>query len=474
MKSRFFLSIIFLISFLVSNAQLIWEHTNGHEGASLGQLVNNDKYAFFDDQYFLYRTNDGENWEQISEGNFFPKAVCNDKIIGVQENGGLIKYSGDNGETWSGINKPPGISKVRVLAYCDHGIYTRHFNEFLIFRSKDLGQTWEEISTPFQIVYDIYTFDNRIYISTIDGIWRTDENGENWEELTFSNNDREFVRGIFVVDENIFVGVENKLYYSNDDGQSWQFHSTPFPTYHSVFGELDGVIYSNGGSKELARSFDNGATWEELSAPTFYNENPVFYSAKVNGKLLFANADKGIVTWDDSLNDLKEVNTGLYSGITRELTFDGNEKLWAATNLGVFSYDVNDKEWYRSPLPIPEVYYSNIAADSDGVILTNTPHRSLYISKDTGVTWQVIDDNKVNSFGIEGIKIVGNSIFLVDQYKYGLISHNLGQTWNYSESFTDNIVAHNNRYIMLGSNNTIYASDDEGISWEVLSYLFFN
>ena len=87
-------------------AQLNWQHTYGPEGGSVLYLYQNKEFAFCPDEFYLYRTRDGANWQRLNMPNLWPIATAGAKVVAVQGYGfGItpkprLAVSYDNGDTW--------------------------------------------------------------------------------------------------------------------------------------------------------------------------------------------------------------------------------------------------------------------------------------------------------------------------------------------------------------------------------------
>jgi len=157
MKHNLLLAFLAAGCFFPAAAQFNWEHTGGPNGGSQWSIWSNDDYAFYTDEYFLYRTDDGINWEKFPENSIWPLAMHGSILVGqfYPDNSlaynlpTVLKISYNNGETWSKINKPP-VSVISRIAVCSHGIYIPQGAQHIIHRSQDEGLTWDTMLPPFQ------------------------------------------------------------------------------------------------------------------------------------------------------------------------------------------------------------------------------------------------------------------------------------------------------------------------------------
>lgn len=86
MKIKLFTLCLLFVSFQSNTyCQLNWQSTNGPEGGVFLSIYDDGQYAFTVDEYHVYRTNDGLNWEQLPFGNIWPLATSPTKIAGGQD-----------------------------------------------------------------------------------------------------------------------------------------------------------------------------------------------------------------------------------------------------------------------------------------------------------------------------------------------------------------------------------------------------
>ena len=188
----------------------------------------------------LYKTNDlGENWSTPSELSFDGCSTFN-----IHENGTYFM-----GMTYSGIG--------------------------FIHRSFDNGLIWEAIPLPdYDSNYPVehIEFDNEgnIYLGTINGIYKSLDNGGNWQKVNNGING-EHVSSIFVDDnDNIYIyttypSLADCMYYSIDNAESWT--SLLIPDYYVVdILVRNDIIMIIDGYNNIQVTEDFGNTW------SIYNE----------------------------------------------------------------------------------------------------------------------------------------------------------------------------------------------------------
>ena len=183
----------------------------------------------------LYRTNDlGENWYAPAEISFDGCSAFN-----IHENGTFFM-----GMTYSGIG--------------------------FIHRSFDNGLTWEAIPLPdydsnYPVEHIEFNNDGNIYLGTINGIYKSLDNGENWQKVNNGING-EHVSSMFIDEnDNIYIyttypSLADGMYYSTDNAESWI--SLPIPDYYVVdIVVKDDIIMIIDGNNNIQVTQDLGNTW---------------------------------------------------------------------------------------------------------------------------------------------------------------------------------------------------------------------
>lgn len=252
-----------------------------------------------------------------------------------------------------------------------------------VFRSIDGGASWTEVAAlTGQSTYDV-EFDSagRCYIGTIDGVWRSADDGVTWTNLPLGigPNDQVFEITIDPTnDANLWVGVADAignqlqtLLHSTDSGASWTNRAPAGGPYSFTGIELDpatpGKVFaawSGGfGGGGVFVSGDNGLSWANRSAglPANPMEDLVFDGTTLYlcGGQLFGSQDVGV---------------------------------WSTTNDGLTWTPLSNGSW-----PLLAITDLELDPATPGRILCTSLGTGLYESLDGGATW---------SFGVGGTSIL--------------------------------------------------------------------
>jgi len=154
------------------------------------------------------------------------------------------------------------------------------FEDGLIWRSKDRGETWEHLTKGLQNVSfwgvtGLYSVHDTLFAGGLDGIWRSTNGGERWENVLYLYEGAGIWDFIQANDGRIFA-CGNTIYESNDGGNSW--HAIDNSRLPSVaLWPMDDFVKTKNGtlfvsSRGVLKSTDNGQTWI-ISDSLWYDEN---------------------------------------------------------------------------------------------------------------------------------------------------------------------------------------------------------
>lgn len=483
MKRSTYLVFLFLSFAFITSAQSVtnWEHTNGPNGGALSLLGANENYAFISGGNRLYRTADGMNWEPLSVKGGFALLVYGDTIIHIttkKDSEGFDQpqeflMSFNNGDTWLERNMPPvgSIYGGRSIVFTSHGIYYIHSASQTIYHSSNLGLTWDTMSLPAEYINDIWNLEDNLFCRKGSSIFRFDPVDNNWEEILVPVESGESIDDILVKGESIYVQTETNLWYSHDDGITWENNNF-------LFGSTTGRFVSNENSSSIyyvrndANIFKISDLGNDIQL-VYSNEEVRFFDISTilfkNGIITYT-AYEGLVRWDENLEVLTYVFSGLHSANVYNLV-EHNDKIWAACGSGIYNYDPVLGVWSDSS-SLTRTYDSDhrIYANQNGLLVNHEPYDDfIFVSDDNGISWDSINPSDDPDF-IQEINIVDDNIFLKIRFNPTLVSRDNGVTWQEIDlpDSEIKIVKFANQYLAF-DDNIIFSSSDEGNSWSEFS-----
>ena len=482
---HFIISFCFPISIF---AQFDWQHTNGPEGGRVLSFYTNDDYTFYSDEYNVYRTADGSHWEIVAQEYLWPVSGYNSTLVAqgfeyddfnyfVQRNL-LVSY--DDGVTWIKRNFPQGKSSTSHLAMCSHGLYISDGANHILYRSQDDGQTWDALTPPTQYGYELTVFEERLYLSNLSHLWRSDTNGNNWDSIGLPLATQEYIRdNIFAYQQHIIVPTSKNVWHSHDEGQTWSITPGMELVSFQNFARVGTTVYALGGSDIIFRTNDFGITWD-----TIFNENydyELYCIGNIDDKVFLGSWEHGMYRWDVVTQSLVLSNSGLYSSPSQDIEVT-DDNVWAVNANGVFRFDRQQQLWDTVPaltLPVDGPHYHNLSVGSNGLMALFEDYTTFfYLSQNYGQTWDSIplptgwpfftyvDDGIL----IDGVLFAGQ--FTGEVYR----SADLGQTWQstpfpapvFLPEGNIDIVKHNGNMVTF-KNSLIVSSADKGITWDTLT-----
>lgn len=273
---------------------------------------------------------------------------------------------------WIRLDNGTPMHYVSVLEGADHRLYAGT-SAGLLF-SENGGNTWspttfgneDEVITTFgnedEVITTLTTDRNTVYVGTWrHGIFRSDDAGETWkplnEGLRFQDVDGEHfygtVRHILIIDNTIInVMYHGGTYISTDRGETWHDVSEEWYAGNSIYAitAFDGYLWTAISTNSMARSPDDGLTWQNLPFSQCDRTNDW---AVLQGQLYVA-GQKGVGRWSETLQTWEYPMDGL----PIDNTEDSNDRPYVysfavrggylfaglATH-GVYAFDAHSETW---------------------------------------------------------------------------------------------------------------------------------
>ena len=226
-----------------------------------------------------------------------------------------------------------------------------------ILRSTD-GKRWSQVESPVSVMLNRVTFVND-QIGWIGGhdatILKTIDGGQSWTLLNYQPELEQAVYDLhfFDADNGLAVGAYDLFWRTEDGGASWSPVDSPVgqgELHHYSITELaDGTLLIAGERSMLARSTDQGQTWERVASPYFGS----YFGAVPNGEtgaIIFGlRGNVYLLPNIASLPTLEGDEYGEYplgeipDGQVTQLRFDGTDSLFngVATETGALMVGVN-------------------------------------------------------------------------------------------------------------------------------------
>lgn len=403
----------------------------------------------------LFKTiNGGITWEMADSALAQQqiKTLCfdstNAKLLYAGTTHGVWR-SADDGATWQRLSKQPenlNISALIIAPDIAHSIYAGTSQGLYV--SRDHGESWMLLSKGIVapsitlLVLDP-SHPQIIYAGTGDGAYRSDDSGDTWHSITFSQTNLPVTALLVdsVHTDTIYLGTSfvGGFFKTEDAGKSWvRIRGEDFtPSITSLVflsGDAKTLLAGTSFNTHVFISRDAGLNWkptpQEPTLPALVN-----LSGTADGKFLYAaTQEDGVYRFQISRHEWQYIGDPQVGVLSKVLYADGKSPtLWACGSKGVargrfkngawtfqrqpLAYQgctdvIQDNQtkrvivsgkteiwagpgrWQRRHMPTPgePVYF--IAFSKNGERLyALTEHRALE-SRDTGKTWQRIDEAK--------------------------------------------------------------------------------
>lgn len=274
---------------------------------------------------------------------------------------------------WIRLDKGTPMHYVSVLEGADHRLYAGT-SVGLLF-SENGGNTWG--STTFgneDMVITTLTADgNTVYVGTWQhGIFRSDDAGETWkplnEGLRFQDLDGEpfygEVRRILIVGNTLInVMYHRGTYISTDRGETWHDVSEAWYWGDGIYSitAFDGYLWTALSVNSMARSPDDGQTWQNLPFSQCDRTNDW---AVLQGQLYVA-GQKGVGRWSETLQTWEYPMNGLPMDTSEDsndlpyvysFAVRGGYLFAGLATHGVYVFDAQSETWSAIGLQGLSVY----------------------------------------------------------------------------------------------------------------------
>ncbi len=204
-------------------------------------------------------------WQELlHQSSALISMADNDSLIFTLLNG--ISISSDRGETWTEIPEPPITGYIRLNLATNDYLYVSHGCQ--IYRTADLGQTWEDITgilddegfaSPYSCsaILAMASHEDQLIISMYWGgglgkLFISDDHGTSWTVLNEFPVDHS-VSAIASKNNVLYVGTGSTLsgVYYTTDLTTWIDFSTGLESYDYSVSQLvatDEYLYKTGGT----------------------------------------------------------------------------------------------------------------------------------------------------------------------------------------------------------------------------------
>jgi photosystem II stability/assembly factor-like uncharacterized protein len=193
---------------------------------------------------------------------------------------GMIVFSDDDGQTWKQASVPTH-DMLTALCFVDPRIGWAVGHGGTVLRSGDAGQTWENIAVPVEpetSFLDVFALDARhvIVVGAYEVFLETRDGGHTWDQrrafAPAEGADAAETGDVFL--NRITRGPSGALYLageygtlarSGDQGATWQKLESPYDgSFYGLYELAGGRLLAHGLRGRVFTSDDEGATWRQV------------------------------------------------------------------------------------------------------------------------------------------------------------------------------------------------------------------
>ena len=264
---------------------------------------------------------------------------------------------------------------IYALGSTQNGYVFAGTNGLGVFKSTDMGENWENCSSPLfdyaTISYLVVDTEDNVFVATNVGLYKTSDYGQNWIELLTGSSINSFQS--LAVGENglTFAGQQGGIYRSLDYGNNWMFVGLDSCIVWVIKTHNDSIVVAGTVYDGPFISMDKGDSWESINNGLDHN-HIVGMSISKSGDLF----------------------VGVYDGIFRSSNWGEN--------------------WERVLLTSASLWIGVLYIHMDKFIFAGSRGEGIYLSSDNGNIWSTVNSGIenlfINSFcgNSEGFVFVGS------------------------------------------------------------------
>lgn len=335
-------------------------------------------------------TDSGATWQLVSDSlgkAGFLEANGPHLVAGT---GYGVFISDDSGHTWKSRNT--GLCGTSVGAMCLHDDKLFAAPNYGVSVTSDQGNTWTDLSPQFPIqqpVVQLAATDDALFSATEypDHDYVSTNDGASWDSISLPDGGG----GMVTIGNDLYLSSFDSMYHTSDDGAHWMtLGKSGLPRFGAglllvsdigMYADADVAV---GEVTELFRSTDKGLNWSLVDS----SELPMaltFYGGSLFASMIAGNYYESPpvrVSKDGGSTWLPDSGYGHYIPYTRLL-----DSVYA-----------------------PFAYPTGFAVI--GGYLVAMTSGNLYMTRDTGRSWQEVDHGLPLSLGLKSLQNIDDTLFV--------------------------------------------------------------
>ena len=381
---------------------------------------------------------------------------------------GLLKLEED-----LSLTKVEGVTEsITCINFKDNDILLGTKGQILY--SKDGGSNWDIYLNVLKgyvenVVRKIVRIDSVLFMYTrINGIFRSFDNGENWETCNNGFNCSTMNDIAFSKDGKIVYLASKGLYKSTDYGDTWELIGFGGEFVHTVFvNSLGHIFYTSGIEEGLMRSTDEGKTWVKVFEVYDYlyefceNSNGDLFATSLGFSYFYRSFDNG-ETWEGNWIEPYPNAGGKYIALNSE------EIIFITDQYGEISVSEDNGISWKTRIS----YLSPCSSELGILFVPNTSYgyasygQCLLFTEDNGWFWVDVINDKNSNYNWEGEYIMAvdstGMILVQDEYNIHRRISRKDVFGNFIENISEGVTDYSLDIIEVSPDGYIWAATDYG------------
>ena len=358
-----------------------------------------------------------------------------------------------------------------------------------IYTSADNGNNWTFINTTLPTdVRAIAVMGNSLFIATVSGIYRSDDNGITWvnKSAGFPAGTSLYMTTLAATGTTIFAAIQVStpitLIRSTDNGETWTLQTSGLTCggINTILA-TETAVFTGGGSnkKGVFRSTNNGDTWQQVKNGMYYYQSgtpnyayaPNINALGFNGTDLYTGTlnSQGVWKTSDNGDNWVLTNTSTRSNATYSSVVGDGSTVYAGTGTnGILRSTDNGANWISSNNGIDVYGEVRSLMVSAGSVLAGTK-AGIYRTANSGADW-IKSSSGIKAHQMANLVVLGSDIFVGTVTGGVLKSSDEGNSWTAANNGLP-ININFGTYTLRSNSTTLFAYDrtsvNSGTSWEI-------
>jgi photosystem II stability/assembly factor-like uncharacterized protein len=328
-----------------------------------------------------------------------------------------IYFSDDEGSSWTQLNFGQSQSQLYSLSVCKNKLFIADDSGRSVV-SLDNGLTWKSITlpgvysdffSPFIMINDQYLFVcgymNPVYRASIGSPTQWEYN---W--LSACLVDQWVLSG-----NKIWASTTNGVYFTDNSGESWSRAGLAGKTLDALYAD-DTCLVAAVNAEQVMYTKDGGSHWSALNRGL---EGVAVTCFSRNNKNIFCGSDKGVYYWNTPFYTWQSI--GLTGNRINCLEFKKDSLFAGTENDGLWFTKDKGSSWGKMKLDLQNQGINDLSIANGSIAVATW--EGLFLSHDSGLSWT----QNLTSFDyrlILSTEIV-NDICFAGTHKYGVFVSSL-------------------------------------------------